>query len=67
LSTVVALIGLQPDEVFTRERFIGIIELSIDIAVKEPQRWKLYMSLAFQPEVTPAADGNHDAQGDAVS
>jgi AcrR family transcriptional regulator len=50
---MVALIGLQPDEVFTRERFIGIIELSIDIAVKEPQRWKLYMSLAFQPEVTP--------------
>jgi AcrR family transcriptional regulator len=50
---VVALIGLQPGEVLTRERFIELIDVSIDIAVKEPQRWKLYMSLGFQPEVTP--------------
>lgn len=52
-DTVVELLKITPGEVLTRERFIELIDVSIDIAVKEPQRWKLYMSLAFQPEVTP--------------
>jgi len=52
-DTVVDLLRITPGEVLTRERFIELIDLQIDIAVKEPQRWKLYMSLAFQPEVTP--------------
>ncbi len=52
-DTVVELLRITPGEVLTRERFIELIDVSIDIAVKEPQRWKLYMSLAFQPEVTP--------------
>jgi len=43
---------IQPDEVFTDERFREIIELSIDIPLNEPQRWKLYMSFAFQSDVT---------------
>jgi len=50
---MVTKLKVTPDEVLTRERFIEIIEISIDIAVQEPERWKLYMSLAFQPEVTP--------------
>ena len=50
---VVAKMRITPGEVFTQDRFIELITLSIDIAVKEPQRWKLYMSLGFQPEVTP--------------
>lgn len=52
-DTVVELMRITPGEVFTRERFIELIDISIDIAVKEPKRWKLYMSLAFQPDVTP--------------
>ena len=33
--------------------FIRVIELSVDEVIKSPQRWKLYMSLSFQPDVTP--------------
>lgn len=43
---------IQPNEEFTQERFEEIIALSIDIPRKEPQRWKLYMSLAFQTGVS---------------
>lgn len=43
---------IQPDEEFSKERFAEIIALSVDIPLKEPQRWKLYMSLAFQADVT---------------
>lgn len=50
---MVTMLKVIPDEVLTRERFIEVIEMSINIAVQEPERWKLYMSLAFQPEVTP--------------
>ncbi|MEZ4721055.1 MAG: helix-turn-helix domain-containing protein [Flavobacteriales bacterium] len=34
------------------ERMREVIRLSVDIPLKEPQRWKLYMSLAFQKDVT---------------
>ena len=46
------LMKIQPDEVITDERFAEIIELSIQIPLKEPQRWKLYMSFVFQKDVT---------------
>ena len=43
---------IVPGEEFDDERFKEIIELSIDIPQEQPQRWKLYMSLAFQKDVT---------------
>ena len=43
---------ITPGEVIDDARFEEIIRLSIDIPMKEPKRWKLYMSLAFQPDVT---------------
>mgnify|MGYP002632209629 CR=1 FL=1 len=36
-----------------KDGFIKVIEKSVDEVVKNPQRWKLYMSLSFQPDVTP--------------
>ena len=36
-----------------RAGFVKVIEKSVDEVVKNPQRWKLYMSLSFQPDVTP--------------
>lgn len=46
-------LDLNLDEPLTRESFIQVIEKSVDEVVKNPQRWKLYMSLSFQPDVTP--------------
>lgn len=46
------MLKITPGEQLTDERFKEIIELSVDVPQKEPQRWRLYMSLAFQPEVT---------------
>ena len=36
-----------------RDGFINVIEKTVDEVVRNPQRWKLYMSLSFQPDVTP--------------
>ena len=47
------LMALDADKPLDREGFIRIIELSINEVVQNPQRWKLYMSLSFQPDVTP--------------
>lgn len=44
---------LDPDVVLDKAGFITVIEKSVDEVVKNPQRWKLYMSLSFQPDVTP--------------
>lgn len=46
-------IDFKPGERLTREKFIHQIEVIIDLCLKNPQRWKLYMSLLFQPDVTP--------------
>ena len=46
------LMKIEPNEVIDDRRFEEIIELSIQIPLKEPQRWKLYMSLVFQKDVT---------------
>ena len=46
-------LDLDPSVVLDRDGFINVIEKSVDEVVKNPQRWKLYMSLSFQPDVTP--------------
>ena len=50
---VMFIMDLNPDVPLTKERFVQIIDKSIDEVVKNPQRWKLYMSLSFKPDVTP--------------
>lgn len=44
---------LDPEVELDKAGFIKVIEKSVDEVVKNPQRWKLYMSLSFQPDVTP--------------
>ena len=44
---------LDPDVELDKAGFIKVIEKSVDEVVKNPKRWKLYMSLSFQPDVTP--------------
>ena len=46
-----AMLKISPNDQFDDDRFKEIIELSVDIPLNEPQRWKLYMSLAFQKDV----------------
>ena len=50
---VMEQLDLNLNEPLTKEKFIQVIEKSVDEVVKNPQRWKLYMSLSFQPDVTP--------------
>jgi len=50
---VMEQLDLNLGEPLTKDSFIQIIEKSVDEVVKNPQRWKLYMSLSFQPDVTP--------------
>lgn len=47
------LMDVDPKVPLTREKFIDVIHKSVDVSVQNPQRWKLYMSLSFQPDVTP--------------
>lgn len=49
----IALMDLDMTKPLTKEKFINLIERSLDVVVENPQRWKLYMSLSFQPDVTP--------------
>ena len=44
---------LDPNVELDREGFVKVVEKSVDEVVNNPQRWKLYMSLSFQPDVTP--------------
>ncbi len=46
-------LDLDLGEPLTKETFIQVIDKSVDEVVKNPERWKLYMSLSFQPDVTP--------------
>lgn len=46
------LMKIEPGEVIDDARFEEIIDLSIQIPLEQPQRWKLYMSLVFQQDVT---------------
>ncbi len=47
------LMDVDPEVPLTKEKFIDVINRSVDVSVENPQRWKLYMSLSFQPDVTP--------------
>ncbi len=49
----IALMDLDMTKPLTKEKFISLIERSLDVVIENPQRWKLYMSLSFQPDVTP--------------
>ena len=49
----IELMDIDPEVPLTREKFIQVIHRSVDVSVQNPQRWKLYMSLSFQPDVTP--------------
>lgn len=49
----IELMDIDPESPLTREKFIDVIHKSVDISVQNPQRWKLYMSLSFQPDVMP--------------
>ena len=44
---------VNPEVPLSKDGFIKVIETSVDEVVKNPQRWKLYMSLSFQPDVMP--------------
>jgi AcrR family transcriptional regulator len=46
-------LDLNLNEQLTKACFIQVIEKSVDEVVKNPKRWKLYMSLSFQPDVMP--------------
>jgi len=50
---VMIQLDLNLDKPLDKDGFIKVIEKSVDEVVKNPQRWKLYMSLSFQPDVTP--------------
>ncbi len=53
LDEMMELLDVNPEQPLTKAGFIKVIELSVDEVVKNPNRWKLYMSLSFQPDVTP--------------
>ena len=50
---VVVQLDLNLDQPLDKDGFIKVIEKSVDEVVNNPQRWKLYMSLSFQPDVMP--------------
>lgn len=41
----------------SKKDFVRIVELSVDEVIKSPARWRLFMSLSFQPDVTPLLMG----------
>lgn len=42
---------LKPDEKFTRDDIIQFINVGIDLVLEKPHYWKLYFSVALQPDV----------------
>ena len=52
---------IEEDQTIDKARFKEIIELSIDIPLQEPQRWKLYMSLVFQRDGGRITHGRNEA------
>lgn len=50
---VMMQLDVNLNQPLTKEGFVQVIEKSVDEVVKNPQRWKLYTSLSFQPDVTP--------------
>lgn len=49
----ISLMDLDLERPLTKEKFTELIGKSLDVVVQNPKRWKLYMSLSFQPDVTP--------------
>lgn len=47
------VLNLDFSKPLSKENFTRIIELSVDEVIKSPARWRLFMSLSFQPDVTP--------------
>lgn len=48
----ISMMNIQPNEKVDDARLEEMIRLSVDIALQEPKKWRLYMSLAFQMDVT---------------
>lgn len=44
--------AINPEQPLTDEDMERIIRISMDITLEQPERWKLYMAMAFQPQVT---------------
>ena len=44
--------AINPEQPLTDEDVERIIRVSIDITLEQPEKWKLYMAMAFQPQVT---------------
>jgi AcrR family transcriptional regulator len=42
---------LKPEEKFTEDDIINFINVGIDLVLEKPHYWKLYFSVALQPEV----------------
>lgn len=42
---------LKPDEKFTRDDIIQFINVGINLVLEKPHYWKLYFSVALQPDV----------------
>ncbi len=51
-NQAMSLLNIQPNEKIDDPRLEEMIRLSVDIALQEPKKWRLYMSLAFQMDVT---------------
>lgn len=49
----IGLMDLDVTKPLTKAKFAALIERSLDAVLENPLRWKLYMSLSFQPDVTP--------------
>ncbi len=52
LTQVLEVLHFREDEILTPERLTEIISLSVDLARQDTERWKLFISLTFQPKVT---------------
>lgn len=44
--------AIDPEKPLTDEDMERIIRVSVDITLEQPEKWKLYMAMAFQPQVT---------------
>ncbi len=42
---------VKPEEKFTKDDIINFINIGIDLVLEKPHYWKLYFSVALQPEV----------------
>lgn len=44
--------SINPEQPLTDADMERVIRVSIDITLEQPEKWKLYMAMAFQPQVT---------------